>query len=56
MASFGFLILIFAIAIVGFVKLGMKECNHFEIPDQTGKIMIVTGGNSGTVKIPLVIA
>lgn len=30
-----------------FSYYAMKECENFTIPDQTGKVMIVTGGNSG---------
>jgi hypothetical protein len=33
-----------------FSYTAMKECENFTIPDQTGKVMIVTGGNSGTVR------
>lgn len=44
----------FAAIVVGvglslFSLFAMRECDNFTIPDQTGKVMIVTGGNSGTV-------
>lgn len=40
-------ILLCALGFGLFAKLAMRECDLFDIPDQTGKVIIVTGGNSG---------
>ena len=44
---FGIITVACVVFIAAYVKLAMRECDSFDIPDQLGKIVIVTGGNSG---------
>jgi hypothetical protein len=39
--------LLIGVGVSLFSHFAMKECENFTIPDQSGKVMIVTGGNSG---------
>ena len=42
------LVLVAAVLVRAFVYWSMMECKSFEIPKQKGKVVIVTGSNSGT--------
>jgi D-alanyl-D-alanine carboxypeptidase len=44
-----FVALVLACGVALFINSAMKECDNFTIPNQSGKVMIVTGGNSGQV-------
>ena len=42
-----FYILLFIIGFAIFIKISILECKKFNLKDQTGKIFIITGANSG---------
>lgn len=46
-SSLGVVVVVLGVFASLFSYYAMKECENFSIPDQSGKIMIVTGGNSG---------
>lgn len=46
--KFASLIVLIGISFSAFTYFAMKECENFTIPNQNGKVFIVTGGNSGS--------